>query len=552
MNDIRLLDCTLRDGGYVNDWNFGHDNLVSIFERLVDANVDMIEIGFLDERRPFDINRSIMPDTDSVARIYGKLDRKQTMVVGMIDYGTCSMEQIRPCSESFLDGIRVIFKKHLREVAFAFCKGLKEKGYKVFAQLVAVTSYDDEEMMDVVRLANEVKPYAVSMVDTYGLMHQNNLLHYFHLLDTHLNAEIGLGYHAHNNFQMGYANCIAMLSNQIDRMLIVDGSIYGMGKSAGNVPIELVAMYMNNALGKRYHISQILEAIDANISQFYHPATWGYNMFYYVAAFNDCHPEYVSYLMNKRTLSIKSINEILGKLQGEKKLLFDKNVIETLYVEYQKKDVNDAQDRERLKEKLSGRKILLIGSGVTIKTQRERISGFIKDNGPVIISINYVPEEFTPDYIFLSNSKRYVQLATRLSQEKFTLIATSNLTGTKEAAFDYVLNFSSLMDSEAEIVDNPLIMLLKALIDLACQEVTLAGFDGYSGEASNYYNSSMEYDFAKNMAEYLNQYTTTFLKEIRNRLRVIFLTDSRYEGAGQGGDEVVSLSGCVQGGKDEN
>ena len=112
MGDIKLLDCTLRDGGYLNDWNFGHDNLVSIFERLVDANVDMIEIGFIDERRPFDINRSIMPDTDSVNMIYGKLDRKQAMVVGMIDYGTCSLERIKPCEESFLDGIRVIFKKH--------------------------------------------------------------------------------------------------------------------------------------------------------------------------------------------------------------------------------------------------------------------------------------------------------------------------------------------------------------------------------------------------------------------------------------------------------
>lgn len=530
MNDIQLLDCTLRDGGYVNDWNFGHDNLVSIFERLVDANMDIIEIGFLDERSPFDINRSIMPDTDSVAQIYGKLDRKQAMVVGMIDYGTCSMERIRPCSESFLDGIRVMFKKHLREPAFAFCKELKEKGYKVFAQLVSVTSYEDEEMMDVVRLANEVKPYAVSMVDTYGLMHQNNLLHYFHLLDTHLDAEIGLGYHAHNNFQMGYANCIAMLSNRIDRLMIVDGSIYGMGKSAGNVPVELVAMHMNNALEKHYHISQILEAIDANISQFYHPATWGYNMFYYMAAFNDCHPEYVSYLMSKRTLSIKSINAILVKLQDEMKLIFDKNVIEALYVEYQKKDVNDAKDRERLRKELSGRKLLLIGPGVTVKTQRERISEFIKDNAPTVISINYVPEEFAPDYIFLSNSKRYVQLATRLSQEKYALIATSNLTGTREAAFDYVLNFSSLMDSEAEIVDNPLVMLLKALIGLECKKVTLAGFDGYSSETSNYYNSSMEYDFAKNMADYLNQYTNTFLKEIRDRLQVIFLTDSRYEG----------------------
>ena len=84
MGELKLLDCTLRDGGYVNDWEFGHNNLVSIFERLVDANVDVIEVGFLDDRRPFDINRSIMPDTDCMEKIYGGLDRKQAMVVGMM------------------------------------------------------------------------------------------------------------------------------------------------------------------------------------------------------------------------------------------------------------------------------------------------------------------------------------------------------------------------------------------------------------------------------------------------------------------------------------
>lgn len=528
MGDIMLLDCTLRDGGYVNDWKFGHDNLVSIFERLVDANLDIIEIGFLDERRPFDIDRSIMPNTDSVEKIYGKLDRKQAMVVGMIDYGTCGIEQIKPCGESFLDGIRVIFKKHLREPAFAFCRELKEKGYKVFAQLVSVTSYDDDEMMEAIRLANEIRPYALSMVDTYGLMHQNNLLHYFHLMDTYLDREIGLGYHAHNNFQMGYANCIAMLGNRIERRMIVDGSIYGMGKSAGNAPLELVAMYMNNALGKQYHISQILEAVDANISQFYRPATWGYNMFYYIAASNDCHPEYVAYLMNKRTLSIKSVNEILAKLQDEKKLLYDGEYIEKLYVAYQKNEVNDAEDRKRLGQALSGKDILLIGPGVTVKTQRERIDQHIAGHKPTVISINYVPEGIEPDYIFLSNAKRYVQLATRLSQEKYVLIATSNVTGTNGNAFDYVLNFSTLMDAEARIVDNSLVMLLKALKGVECTNVTLAGFDGYSGETSNYYNVEMEYDFAKNMAEYLNEYTTAFLESIRDDMEVIFLTDSRY------------------------
>ena len=202
MGDVKLLDCTLRDGGYVNDWEFGHDNLVSVFERLADAGIDIIEVGFLDERRPFDMNRSIMPDTDSVARIYGSLNRRQAMVVGMIDYGTCSMDQIKPCSQSFLDGIRVIFKKHLREPAMAFCRELKEMGYKVFAQMVSVTSYSDQEMLDLIRLANDLKPYAVSMVDTYGLLHQDNLFHYFDLLNENLDLEIGLGYHAHNNFQM--------------------------------------------------------------------------------------------------------------------------------------------------------------------------------------------------------------------------------------------------------------------------------------------------------------------------------------------------------------
>ena len=110
MKNIKLLDCTLRDGGYLNDWKFGQSNLVSIFERLVDSNVDIIEIGFLDERRPFDIDRSIIPDTESVQKIYGKLDRKHSMVVGMIDYGTCGLKNIQPCKDSFLDGIRVIFK----------------------------------------------------------------------------------------------------------------------------------------------------------------------------------------------------------------------------------------------------------------------------------------------------------------------------------------------------------------------------------------------------------------------------------------------------------
>ena len=247
---IELLDCTVRDGGYNNDWEFGHNALISIFERVVSAEVDFLELGFLDQRRPFDINRSIMPDTECMQKIYGKLDRKKTKLVGMIDYGTCDISHIQPCKDSYLDGIRVIFKKHLREPAMAFCKQLKDMGYIVFSQLVSITSYTDEELMDLIRLVNEVKPYAVSMVDTYGLLHKNNLFHYYELLDKYVDPSVAVGYHSHNNFQLAYANSIELINYHKDkpRTLLCDGSLFGMGKGAGNAPIELLCMYMNDIM----------------------------------------------------------------------------------------------------------------------------------------------------------------------------------------------------------------------------------------------------------------------------------------------------------------
>lgn len=527
---ISLLDCTLRDGGYVNDWKFGHDNMVSVFERVVDAGTDIIEIGFLDERRPFDYDRSIMPDTDSVGKIYGDLDRKGTKVFGMIDYGTCGIDHIKPQSESYLDGIRVIFKKHLREQALLFCEELKKLGYIVFAQLVSVTAYSDEELLDLCRIANERKPDAVSMVDTYGLTHQKDLRHILEILDQNLEKNIAIGYHGHNNFQMGYANCQMVLaySAETDRDLLVDGSLYGMGKSAGNAPIELVAMHMNNEYGKNYHLSQYLEAIDANIMQFYQPATWGYSLFFFIAASNDCHPDYVKQLTNKHTLSIKQMTELLGKLQGEKKLLYDKDYMEKLYVEFQDKEINDTESVNALSEELTGKTILITGPGTTMETQSRRISEFVMSANPVIISINYASKAFMPDYIFLTNSKRYIRLSTLLSKQKIPVIATSNVTPT-DAPFEYVVNISELLDRSSEYADNSLMMILKVLMRCGIREVNLAGFDGYSGTDANYLDEGKEYEFAKQKADYLNHYMSEFIRANKDAIKVKFLTDTRYD-----------------------
>lgn len=530
---IELLDCTVRDGGYNNDWDFGHDTLVSVFERVVSAEIDFMELGFLDQRRPFDINRSIMPDTESMRKIYGKLDRKNTKLVGMIDFGTCDLSHIQPCKDSYLDGIRVIFKKHLREPAMAFCKQLKDMGYIVFSQLVSITSYTDEELMDLIRLVNEVKPYAVSMVDTYGLLHKNNLFHYYELLDKYVDPNVAVGYHSHNNFQLAYANSIELINIHKDkpRTLLCDGSLFGMGKGAGNAPIELLCMYLNDNYGKHYHISQLLEAIDTNILELYNKYHWGYAMKPFIAASNDCHPNYVSYLLDKHTLSVKSINEILKGLQGDKKLLYDKNYIEQLYIDYQKHECEDEGEYARLKELLQGKDVLVLGPGKTMNLEKEKIKVFIGKNKPYVISINYLPDDLSADCLFITNSKRYNQQMTAISEKEgaVKLIATSNLTRT-HSKFDYTLDYESLIDRDAVVMDNSFIMLLKVLSRTAVNHVYLAGFDGYTSDADNYYSSKMEYEFVKKLGNDINAYVDKTLPELRKQLDITFITPTVYKG----------------------
>ena len=534
MKEVSLLDCTLRDGGYVNDWEFGHDNLVCIFERLVSAGTEFIELGFIDERRTFDYNRSIAPDTQSFQKIFGGLDQKDARLVGMIDFGTCSIGQIQPCADSIFDGIRVIFKKHARKEAMEFCRQLKELGYLVFVQLVSITSYQDDELNDLMQLANNLRPYAVSMVDTYGLLQQENLLHYFTQLDRGLHPDITLGYHSHNNFQRAFANCTELLSQETERRLLADTAIYGMGKSAGNCPAELLAMYLNDHFHKHYDITQILEALDVNIMGFYRKKPWGYSMFYYIAALHRCHPDYAAYLMEQRTLSVRQVHEILSRLEqyGDKQLLYDQTLIEQLYLEYQSQIcIDDKLEIQRLAQVFSGRKMLLLGPGKSIAVQKEKICRFIRQNAPFIITVNYLPDGLPADCLFLSNAKRYVQLASALLRRKDSLrmIATSNVAAIGGQEFDYTLDVSSLLDQNAEVIDNSFLMLLKVMLKTGVSQVTLGGFDGYLGDSSkDYIKEEMEYEFSREKAERMNAYVKTEIEKLKQQIGITFLTDSLY------------------------
>lgn len=534
---IKLLDCSLRDGGYINDWEFGHSNLISVFERLANSKTDIIEVGFIDDRRPYDYNRSIFPDTKSIREIYGMVEKKPPMIVGMIDYGTCDISNIELCENSFIDGIRVIFKKHRMYEAMEYCKQLKDLGYKVFSQLVSITSYNDEELLEVIKLANDVKPYAISIVDTYGLLNPTSLLHYYDIMEANVDSAIGIGFHAHNNLQLAYANSITFIeqarryeSKGQTRDIVVDGTLFGMGKNAGNAPLELLGRYINSIYKHNaYNISPMLEAIEETVKDIYIKAPWGYKTSFYLSSENECHPSYVSYFQSKGNLSVSKMDELLSKIEPyEKKLLYDRDIAEKIYQEYVEKELSDEEDFKRLSAELDGQNILIVGPGKNIKLQSERVNNFIEKNSPLIISINYIPKDIKPDYVFVTKVNRYQEMVDSIHQWKHIKIISTTNVECEENRTKFIFNREPLLDKKEDICDNSFLMLLKILREAGISELNLAGLDGYSDKEDNYFEPGMEYSFIKNSAVKLNYTIREKLATEYKDMKLNFITYSHY------------------------
>lgn len=147
-----------------------------------------------------------------------------------------------------------------------------------------------------------------------------------------------------------------------------------------------------------------------------------------------------------------------------------------------------------------------------------------------MIAVNYDPEDFDIDYVFLTKAKRYTQLIKDINKginAKAEIIATSNVTKT-HGKFNYVLNYESLIDLNTEIIDNSLVMILKAMSMMKVKSISLAGFDGYSSSEDNYFDVTKEYSYVKAKAAYLNKYVEDYISH-NNILNIKFITDSRYK-----------------------
>lgn len=211
MNKVAVLDCTLRDGGYVNDFDFSKNTIKTIIAKLGKAHMDVIECGFL-KNIEYDENKSLYSDVDQITPLIAP-KKKHTMYVAMIVTGTIQASKIIPRRKDTIDGIRITFHKKEMDEAFELGYALMDKGYEVFMQPVGTTSYSDVELLNLFERINEMKPYAFYLVDTLGKLYAKQLLKLFYLADDNLDEDITIGYHSHNNLQLSFSNAQQLIQS---------------------------------------------------------------------------------------------------------------------------------------------------------------------------------------------------------------------------------------------------------------------------------------------------------------------------------------------------
>jgi 4-hydroxy 2-oxovalerate aldolase len=324
---IKLLDCTLRDGGYVNEWNFGENAICDIKRSIEKSGIEIIEVGFLKDVR-YNPNKTLFPGVEWAEHIIFPKS-KEIIYCLMVDAPVpFPIDRISERYKAGIDAIRIIVWKELIKECVEYSKILIEKGYQVFIQPARVNQYSAVEFVNLIEAFNPIGITAFYIVDSWGTQDSVNVLGYAQQAELYLNNEISLGYHGHNHKQQALSCAEKVLS--LNKNLILDCSIFGMGRDAGNLNTELIITHLNKRYNMKYDIKPILKSYSINIQKYYDEFGWGYSMEHFMTAIFNCNTKYITYIMNKTSLSMDVVYEIFERMTTKQRIEYSEELIKEL------------------------------------------------------------------------------------------------------------------------------------------------------------------------------------------------------------------------------
>ena len=284
--EIKVLDCTVRDGGLVNDHYFDDEFVREVYKAISASGVDYMEIGYKASRKilsPDKFGKWKFCDEDDIKRSIDGIESDTKLSV-MIDIGRVEKDDIIPCKDSVVDMIRVAAYVKDMDKAIDLVNEAHSKGYETTINIMAISRAIESELDEALeQIEKETKVKAVYIVDSFGSLYCENITYLVNKFKKHLKTK-EVGMHAHNNQQLGYANTIQAI---IDGANYLDATIYGLGRAAGNCPLELLIGFLKNP---KFDLRPILEVIEKEFVPLREKIEWGYLIPYAITGMFNEHP----------------------------------------------------------------------------------------------------------------------------------------------------------------------------------------------------------------------------------------------------------------------
>lgn len=283
--EIKVIDCTVRDGGLMNKWQFDDTFVRNVYNSLVEAGVDYMEIGYLSSESAFSRDEYgpwRFCAEDDLQRIVGGGEKK-IKLSAMADIGRIDYEDIPPRSESSLDMVRVACYVHQVDAAINLAHHCKEKGYETTINLMAVSTVGLRDLNEALEDLNKSEVPIIYLVDSFGAFYSEDIDTLAAKYKERMpNKTIGI--HCHNNQQLAFANTISAIINDID---FLDATLYGIGRGAGNCPLELLLSFLKNP---KFKVRPLIQCIENDIFPWAEKIDWGYSVPYMVSGVLNQHP----------------------------------------------------------------------------------------------------------------------------------------------------------------------------------------------------------------------------------------------------------------------
>lgn len=283
---IKTLDCTIRDGGLINNHQFDHRFVRAVYQALAEAGVDYMEIGYKNSKKLFSPKEygiwKFCSDDDIRKAIEGIPSKTKISV--MADVDRVDMEDIKPKKDSPVDMIRVASYVKDIDKAIHLANVFADKGYETCINIMAISRALDNELTECFeQLEKESKARVVYIVDSNGALYQETTEYLVKKAKSIIRSK-EIGIHAHNNQQLAFANTIEAIIHNAN---YVDSTVFGLGRAAGNCPTELLLGFLKNP---KYDIRPVLDVISREFIPLREKIEWGYIIPYAICGILDEHP----------------------------------------------------------------------------------------------------------------------------------------------------------------------------------------------------------------------------------------------------------------------